>query len=290
MAFGHGVRHFEPDDRCKASVAHLGFDHREQIIRSFFVALRVDVARHPEQRCGLDDGAREEKVEIRRDHTFEGNEVVPVFRGHETGDARTDRHFDPCQDRGRMLRFSELDDQIEREVRDEGEGVGRVDDLGCDQREDRLGELLAEGNLGLGPETLEGVDGNAVLAELIEKGGQPLLLALFLAPDLVEAFRDLLARRSSVDTEILKADGFLLHQPTDPLHEELVKIRAHNRKKFHSFEQRGSRVLHFVKNARVERKPGELAVEEEFVLVHGAQAGISAWESLYRSHARNTGV
>ena len=76
----------------------------------------------------------EQHVEVGGDHLLEGHEPLTVGHDHETGKHRRDLHPGDALLAGPGV--AHLDQQVEREVRDVGEGVAGVDGQGGEDRED----------------------------------------------------------------------------------------------------------------------------------------------------------
>jgi hypothetical protein len=79
--------------------------------------------------------------------------------------------------------------------------------------------------------------------------------------DLGLALAQLLLGAAPVHGQFLHAGAELLLQPADPLHEELVEVRADDGQKLHPLEQCGPRILGLVQHPAIEGQPGELAVQ-----------------------------
>jgi hypothetical protein len=259
----HAGYHFEPHDRREAAVAQLGLDHGQQIVGVFLVALGVGVARDAEQPAGLERHAGEEQVEVVRHDVFEAHEALAVADAHEARNTGADWHLDATHQRLGVLGMMAGDEQIERQIGDEGEGMRRIERQRRHEREDVLEIAVAQRALFAGVELLVLQELDAVLAQRFGQLERELaLLALELAHHGV-ALGDLFLRRAAVDRPFLHAGGDLLLETADPLHEEFVEIRGRNRQEFHAFQKRIERILRLLQDARVEGQPGELAVQVE---------------------------
>ncbi len=81
----------------------------------------------------------------------------------------------------------------------------------------------------------------------------------------VRAFAELLLRCAAIDGELMNIGRDLLLQTADPLHEELVQVRAGDGEKLHPFEQRVALVLRLVEHTAIECEPGQLSIEVKLV-------------------------
>ena len=86
--------------------------------------------------------AREQAVEVRRDHLLERDEPLAVGQPEEAG--QQGRHLHPGEAFLAGRRVAHHDREVQREVRDVGERVGRVDRQRREHREDPLVEDAAE--------------------------------------------------------------------------------------------------------------------------------------------------
>ena len=256
----HAAPGLHPDDRSEAAFPDLGLDHREQIVGDIRFAGEIRVARDVEGVACLDVHAREQEIEVSRDHLFQRDEAIEPANADEAWNSCADRHLDAGGGR-LLLLVVQRHEQIEGEVRYERKRVRRVDCLRRHQRHDvldvvgpeRFALLLAQVRV------VENLD--PVLREAAEHLGEhPLLASLDPGDDLL-GLVNLLLRRASVDGELLYAGTHLLLEPADALHEELVQVRAHDGQELHALQKGGSLVLGLIQDAAVELEPGELAVQ-----------------------------
>ena len=84
----HAALDLHPDDGRETALAHLGLDHREQIVGDVRLAGEVRVAGDVEGLAGLDVHAREEEVEVARDHLLQRDEPVAARRCAGSAGAR----------------------------------------------------------------------------------------------------------------------------------------------------------------------------------------------------------
>ena len=80
-------------------------------------------------------------------------------------------------------------------------------------------------------------------------------------PQSVADFVELLLRGTTIGRPFIHPRFYLLLQPCNPHHEELVQVVAENSHELQSFEQRRARVEGFVQHPIVKFQPTEFAVE-----------------------------
>ena len=108
----------------------------------FLLNLEVGIAGDPEGVMGDDLHAGEQRVEMGGDHLLERHEPLTVRHHHEPRQDRRD--LDPGEPGHPGPRVAHEDSQVEREVRNVGEGVSRVDRQRRHHGEDPLAELLVQ--------------------------------------------------------------------------------------------------------------------------------------------------
>ena len=252
---------FTPDDRREAALTYLRLDYREQVVGDIRLAGEVRVSRDVEGLARLDVHPREQKVEVARNHLLQRDESITAPDTEEARDSGTDRHLDAGGGRRLLLLVVQRHEQVEREVRDEGERVRRVDRLGRHQGHDVLDVVVpqAAAFLLVQVRVIENLD--SVFGEATQHLGEDALLAPLDLRNDVLSLVNLLLRRAAVDRQLLNAGPDLLLETADALHEELVEIGAHDGEELDPFEQRRSFVLGFVQHPAVELEPGEFAVQ-----------------------------
>ena len=104
--------------------------------------LEVGVAGDPEHRVSEHLHAREQRVEVRGDHLLERDEPFAVGQRDEARQQRRD--LDAREQVFAERGVADADREVQREVRDVGEGVRRVDGERCEHGEDALVEHLAQ--------------------------------------------------------------------------------------------------------------------------------------------------
>ena len=129
----------EAERLAEATAAQLHLDGDQQVVGLVLFEREVGVAGHPERVVVTDHHAGEERVEVGGDHLLEGHETLTVGHHHEARQGGRDLHpGDTPLPRGGVLH---LDHQVERQVRDVGERVSRVD---RQRREDRIDLALED--------------------------------------------------------------------------------------------------------------------------------------------------
>ena len=159
------------------------------------------------------------------------------------------------------VRVADADQQVDRQIGDEGEGVGRVHALGGEQRVDlvekvALGEqLLRQAQVGVGD--------NADLAP----GQKPLEFhfQFLLFPEQVAyhqgAVIDLFLGQAAIHRQFLDPGPDLLLEAADPFHKKLVKVGTDHRQKKDPFQQGDAIVLPLMQHPPIEGQPGQFAVK-----------------------------
>jgi hypothetical protein len=105
----------------------LRLDHRQEVVGGVLVALGVGVPRDAEELARLDLHVGEEEVEVVRHDVLEQHERAPLADGQQARDAGADRHLRARERRVRVAGIADGHEEIQREIRDGGEGMRRVD-------------------------------------------------------------------------------------------------------------------------------------------------------------------
>ena len=258
---GRALHHLHANHRRESSVAQLGLDQLEEVVRLVLVALGVRVPGDAEERHIDHLHAGEEQVEIGRDDVLHGQEALAVRQAQEARQAGAHRHLDARHVLLVLARVAQGDEQVEREVRDERERVRRIGGLRREQREHVLQEVLPDPCPLVLVDPDRGAHLDAVLAKLSVEGALHLGGARLEAAHPLVAGGDLLVRCPTVGGQALHARLALLLEAPDALHEELVEVRVHDRQEEHPLEQRVARVGGLAQHPVVEVEPGQLTVE-----------------------------
>ncbi len=122
-----------------AAPAELGLDRREEVFGLALDEVEVGIPGDPEG-VGVDDlHAREERLHVEGDQLLEGEEAAVIGKRGEAGQQR--RHLKAGEVLDPAKRVADDHREVEREVRDVGKGMGRVDRKRGQDREDVLVEL-----------------------------------------------------------------------------------------------------------------------------------------------------
>ncbi len=198
-----------------------------------------------------DRHAGEQRVEVGGDHLFEGYETLAVGHDHEA--RQGGRHLHPgdaALPRGRILH---LDHEVERQVRDVGERMTRVD---RQRGEDRVDLALEDVDEVLAVVVIEGGPVGETDVRLCERGHDEIQEDVVLAPDqLFDAGPDhgqLLARAQAVDAARAHARRHLVLQRRHPYLVELVQQLGEDGEELGPLEQRLPVVLGQIQESRTE--------------------------------------
>ena len=258
----HSGLDLDPDDGGELAVAKLALDEGHQVVRVLLVALGVGVAGHEERLDRHHLHPREEQVQVVGHDVLEGGEAQTPLQAQEPGDAGPHRHLH-AREGEIAVRVAQRHQQVQGQVRDEREGVRRVDGLRGDEREDVLEVVLAQSLLFAVREVVVFEEEHPVRLELAQqRRDERVTLRLELADDRV-ARLDLLLRSAPVGAQVLEARSHLLFEPADPLHEEFVEVRADDGRELHALQEWRALVHPLVQHAAVELEPGQLPVQED---------------------------
>ena len=198
---------------------------------------------------------------MRRDHLLEGHESLAVGQPDEARQQR--RHLDPGEPRLLSIRVADHHREVQREVGDVGERVGRVDRERGQHREDRgLEELGKPGAVGLGQAL--GVyhpDPGGAQPRQHVLGQQAILLGqlrLGLLPDEAQLVVSADAIGTSSGAE---ARANLLLEARHADLEEVVEVLAEDGQELRPFQEGQRGIRGQGEDAGVELEPRELAVE-----------------------------
>ena len=260
----HGIHvrgHFQSHDRGELPLPQLRLDHRQQIVRLVLFQLGVRVPGHTKQLGGVDLHPWEQKVQVRCHHLLERHEDVSIRELKEARRTRADRRLHAGQRGEHVARQPQRDEQVQRQVRDERERVRGVRRLRRHQWVDVVHVLRAEPIAIFLLQVVVVGNHDVVLGEsrddVEERHAFP---GLEVMDDRV-ALVDLRLWASAVHAETDDPCPYLLLESPNPLHEELVEVRADDRHEFQPLEQWHPFVLGFRQDPVVEVEPRELAVQ-----------------------------
>ncbi len=254
-------RHLHTDGPTEPAATQLHLHRGEQVVGLVFVEDEIGVARHPEGVVLSDDHVREQRRQLGGDDLLEGHEALAVGHDHEPGQQRRD--LDPGHSLDAGDGIPHAHDEVERQVRDVGEGVPGVDRQGREHREDLaaedVGQVLTVGiverrpvrhpDSGLGQTGHDGVEEDGRLA----------------VDELGHALADgtqRLARSQPVRRSGPQAGVDLVLQPRHPHLEELVEALGEDGQELHALQQWHPLVVGEVKEPGPEFQPRQLPVRE----------------------------
>ena len=149
---GHLPVDLEPHGAAEATPAKLGLDGGEEVVGLALFEVEVGIARHPEGELPADLHVREEPRQVGRDQLLEGHEAAPAERDESRQQWRNLHASKALLSGGRVL---DEHGEVERQVRDVGERMSRVDRERGEDREDVSLEDGQEPGLFLLVEVLE---------------------------------------------------------------------------------------------------------------------------------------
>jgi hypothetical protein len=257
---GHVRFDLEPDHPPEPPPGQLRLDREQQVVRLLLLDLEVGVAGDAERVLldHLEPG--EEPVEVGGDDLLERDEAFAVGQHDEAGQDR--RHLDPREAGLGRAGVADEHGEVERQVGDVGERVGRVHRQRGQDREDLVLEDVHEVLAVVVVELLPLRVADPLLAErgdhlVAEHRG---VAHRQLADDLTDRAQ-LLGRREPVGVLAGHLRGDLLLEAGHADLEELVEVGLEDRQELRPLEQREVRVLGEGQHALVELQPGQLPVE-----------------------------
>ena len=243
-----------------AAFAQQGLDGAAEVEHLVLAELRVLVPRDPEQRRVLDVHPREQRVEVRLDDAFDRDPPPAVGQRMEPRQQRRD--LDPGEPLLAALGVANHHGDVERQVRDVGERVRRVDRERREHREDLVEEHLAERLAILVGELVPAAHRDALLRERRANPFAPL------GPGAATSSR----ARSRISPSCsggVRPSGESSRMPAsacssssaDADLEELVEVRREDREELRPFEEPEALVLGEREDAGVEVQPRQVAVQ-----------------------------
>jgi len=220
----HAVHHLQADDRGEFPFPQFRLDQCHQVVSLLFVLLCIGIAGDPEKLAGNYHHSGKEHVQIMADDLFERDKSVLAFNADKAGNARSYRYLDPGQRCLLVLAVMQFYQDVEGEVGDKGEGMGRVHYLGRNQWEDVLVIVVADFLLFPGGEFLVRGDGDPGGRQKFQQLLQQPFLASFKVVYHGIAVDNLLPGSAPINCLCPDAGFHLLFEPADPLHEKLVKV------------------------------------------------------------------
>ena len=204
--------------------------------------------------------AGEQQVQVGGDDVLEGD-VAAVARRHPAVDDRRD--LDAREVLLAGLGVAQHQGEVQREARDVGEGVGRVDRQRREHREDPVAVGGADvGALARG-QVVPADEGDARLGERRhDVGREGACLLDHEAVTGLEAAGEHVLGVEPAGRGHGHAGGDAALEAGDAHHEELVEVAGEDRQEAHALEQGQRGVVGELEHPGVERDPRQLAVEE----------------------------
>ena len=141
----HVVADLEADRRAEAATQQLGLEGLDEILGLVLLDDDVLVAGETERVVVEDLHPREEVVEVVRDELLEREVAHGVAVAGDVDEAREHRrHLEPGELLATRSRIADADGEVQRQARDVGERVGRVDGERHQDREDLTLEVLGQ--------------------------------------------------------------------------------------------------------------------------------------------------
>ncbi len=265
MLGGHVGGGLEPDDVGELAVAQGRLDHRQQVVGLLLPSIGVGVAGNPEKFMTVNHQPGKDLLKVVGDQVLEGDEQLLAADRDKAGHPDTQRHLDPVQELVLRTRLTGGHQKIQRQVRDERKGVGRIDTLGGQKRVDLFLEIdvhllfLGGAQLFVCPE-----------ADMLffEKIAQYAFDAALLDQDILGhpvAGVDLLLGEHTVNGLLFDPGADLLLETADPLHEEFIQVGADHGHEEDPLQQRHPLIGRFAEHPLVEGQPGQLPVQVALV-------------------------
>ena len=269
------VLHFKTDHVAEAPLVDEVLHRSEQVVGFVFLNLEVGIAGDAEDEGLLHLVAAEELVEMLADQVLNQDDVVVASvrieaelriggflrAGHEDEARHVVRALEARVADVAVLRF-ELDQNVDRNVRDGGERVAGVDRLRREDRIDLVQEVPLEEVLLLDRQILVADDVDALLRKFRKELLLPVVLgAREHAENAAADFGELLHGSESVRRGRRCADLELTDDVCHANHEEFIKVVVEDREELELLEERRLRIARFIKHLAVEFNPVEFAID-----------------------------
>ncbi len=245
----------DPYNLAAVAAAQLALHRLEQILHLLFLDGEVGIADDAERCGGAHAQAGEEAAGVRGDDVLDRHEARRVDgqeARHGVGNLQHHRV-------GIAAIGIEHQSEVQRQVRQEREGMAGVDGQRCEDRLEILHEVLFEHGPVLLAELRDLLDDDPFFLQ----GRQELIAEARLHP--FEELEGAAADGIELLEVHLRASHVRRDQIadlTDPDHEELVEVVRADAEELHPFEQRNVGVLRFSENPLVEGEPAQLPIEQ----------------------------
>ena len=264
------VINLQTDRRAETTAQKLLLQGLQQVLCVILFDLKVLVTSHAEDVVLHDLHAGEERVEVLSDDVFERN--VAAFTAGRVGGAGTIHRDHTVQLIGHLhtgeqllagLRVAHQHSKVQRQTRNVGEGVRRVNRQRGQNREDILHELLTQALLSVRIQVVPTDNADVLLLKsrqnlVVEHIGVTNLQLVSALSDLFH----LLFRAQACGGGHGQTGGYAALQAGHTHHEELVEVGSDDGQEVQPLQQVQVRVLRQLQHTGVEVEPATLAVEE----------------------------
>nr|CEL15387.1 hypothetical protein [Kibdelosporangium sp. MJ126-NF4] len=261
----HVAGDLQPDRRTEAALRQLALQREQQVLVAVLLDFQVRVSGHPELVHLGDVHSGEQLTEVGPDQVLQRQERGAPFVSiglHLEQPRHVVGHLHPGEALGARLGVPHGDREVERQPRDVGERVRRIDRERCQHREDLVGEVDAQPLLVVLLQLRPAHDPDPALRQL--RSHTLLERRRLLFDELLVALgdvRQLLARGQPVGAAHRKPGLPAALEPGDPDHVELVEVGCEDREELRPFEQRLRLVLGQGEHPGIEVQPGQFPVE-----------------------------
>ena len=263
----HGRLDLEPDGTAESATAQLRLDREQQVVGLLLLHLEVGVAGDAERVVVEDLDTGEEAVEPRGDDRLERHEAGVTGVAGQCDESWQDGRDLDAREALVTVGVTQAHREVERQVRDVGEGVCGIDREGREDGEDEVLEQAVEVCALRRGDLMVADDGDALVLECGEQVGvdEGRLACRELSDHRVDR-DELLGRADAVRVVADRLDRDLLVETRDADLEELIEVRGEDRDELHALEQGERRILRDGEHALVELQPRQLAVQEARVV------------------------
>ena len=234
---GHARRHFESHRASESAATELGLDGLKEVFGFLLIDVEVRVASDSERKAGIDLQPRKQLGKVSGDEILDGKPAALIGEPDEARQQRRDLHA--CKTSVPRRRVVHGDGEIEREIRDVGERMPRIDRQGRQNGKDAIVKELVQVVAVVAVETAprHHVDAGITKSRnqlISEEGGVPIGQVGRGAMD----ERKLGRRAESVGGTRVHTGGDLGAQRSSAYLEELVEVRSEDRTKLDSLQER----------------------------------------------------
>ena len=261
----HVLGDLEADRRPEPATQQLLLERLDQVLGLVFVNLDVFVAGDPKHVVFENLHAGKEVAEVVGDEVFEGDESQMLdgfgaVNAHKSRQHR--RHFEARELLLAGLRVAHANRQVDRQARDVGEWVRRIDGERHQHREDLVGEVGAQrlalpNAQGVPVDDLDSRVGQGRPNQVVKGAGVTVLQGV---SGLRNVGEHVLGRAPHIGRHSQTGQDASL-QAGDAHHEEFVEVVGEDSEKIGTFEHRQIGIFGEFEHPLVECQPAQLAVE-----------------------------